>query len=83
MMSDKKTDAELLELWQQLTSGINQGQTAVGASQELRAIAELHRELSSRGYEPRAGSWVKNEKSEETESKAENGGKGKEENGET
>lgn len=72
MIIDEKTDTELLELWQQLTSNINQGRTAVGATQELRAIAELHRELSNRGYEPRAGSWVKKEPLDDNGDNADN-----------
>jgi len=77
MTIETQTDDELIELWDNLTAQINQGQTAAATS-GIRVLSQIHMILAGRGYRPKDGVWVKADESEaesvekqETEAKAE------------
>lgn len=53
------TDTELLEIWQTFTQKLQSGRTARGGAQELRVMAEIHAELTRRGYESYGAVWQK------------------------
>jgi hypothetical protein len=64
MSIEIKTDSELIALWEQLTSKMNKNRTAIGATQELRVLMQIHSELAKRGYRPKDSVWVKDEGTE-------------------
>lgn len=65
MTVETKTDKELIELWDRLTSQINKGQTAAGTS-SIRVLSQIHGVLAKRGFRPKDGAWVKDEEEEAT-----------------
>lgn len=60
------SDIELIELWNQISSSIDPDDTekpSVG-TRRLAFLGEIHDELIIRGYKAFNGSWVKNEKAQ-------------------